>query len=605
MENKIIEYNSKGEFYKSPFGAIEIDTEIRFQIGVMRSLGRLNTILVVEDDSTKKHIEIEGKWNSMKEGYDYYEFYWKPSKVGLYFYYMKVKLFGAEKETKDNTFMTKVHQQLVYEKNYQIPSWLSDGIMYQIFPDRFNRSSRYNPPRINKDYILREDWGGKPNWKDAHGVVKNNDFFGGNLKGITEKLAYLEELGVTVIYLNPITEAYSNHRYDTADYKTVDPILGTNEDFKELCAEAMQKGIKIILDGVFNHTGDDSVYFNKHRRYDNSDGQGEMGAYNSPDSKYYKWYNFVHYPEKYESWWGIMTLPNVNETEPSFMDYIIDSPDSVINHWLNLGASGYRLDVADEIPDVFLDELRKSAKANKPDCAIIGEVWEDASNKISYGKRRKYFQGHQLDSVMNYPLKEAMIRFMNTKDAKDFANEMETLREHYPEKVFYSLMNILGTHDTERILTVFLKNDSITAKRKLCLCVMLLAFLPGIPCIYYGDELGMTGEKDPQNRGCFEFGSRNPRIFAHYKDVLNLRRQIPNIGQYKYKLLQAEGGLFSFVREHEDEVIYIAVNLERETEVQLPVKSVKNFFRMGNVEILEKTLIKLGEYSGVIVRGKK
>lgn len=605
MENKYIDYNSKGEFYKSPFGAIEIGTQITFKIGVARSLGRVDVALIVEDDETKVHTEIQGKWSMMSEGKDYYEFSWKPEKIGLYFYYMKVRLHGIEKQTKDNTFNTKVHQQLVYDKDYDIPSWLSDGIMYQIFPDRFNRSPRYKPPHINKDYILRDDWGEKPYWKDEYGEVRNKDFFGGNLRGIIEKLSYLEELGISVIYLNPINEAYSNHRYDTADYKNVDPILGTNQDFSELCQEALKRGIRIILDGVYNHTGDDSIYFNKYRRYDNSDGMGEVGAYNSPDSKYYRWYNFIHYPDKYESWWGITTLPNVNETEKSFMDYIIRDKDSVINQWLNLGASGYRLDVADEIPDVFLEELRKTAKTNKADCTIIGEVWEDASNKISYGKRRRYLQGHQLDSVMNYPLKEAMIRFMNTKDAREFADEIETLREHYPEKVFYSLMNILGTHDTERILTVFMKTDHIAAKRKLCISLMLLAFLPGIPCIYYGDELGMTGEKDPDNRRCFDFGSRNQRIFSHYKDILNIRKQVKNIGSYKYELLEASGGLFSFSREYGEEIIYVAVNLEAESEVRLPVKTVKTFFTMGNTEIIEKDLIKLGEYSGLIVRGYK
>ena len=602
MENRAIDYNPKGEFYKSPFGAIEVETTVVFRAGVCPKLENPKVNLVIEDDESKEITRISGEKVS-EESCNYYEFKWTSSKVGLYFYYIEV-YSEDEKANIKNAMTTNVYQLLTYEKNYNIPSWLQDGIMYQIFPDRFNRSSRYTPPEINKDYILREDWGGTPNWRDEYGIVKNNDFFGGNLKGIIEKLPYLQDLGVSVIYLNPITEAYSNHRYDTANYKNVDPMLGTNEDFAQLCREASSRGIRIILDGVFNHTGDDSIYFNKHRRYNNSDGEGENGAYNSPNSKYYRWYNFVQYPDKYESWWGISTLPSVNETETSFIDYIIKNQDSVINHWLNLGASGYRLDVADELPDLFLDELRKTVKANKQDSVIIGEVWEDASNKISYGKRRKYFQGNQLDSVMNYPLKESLINFMVTKDAKAFATETENLREHYPEKVFYSLMNILGTHDTERILTVFSKTEG-DFETKLCLAVMIWAFFPGIPCIYYGDELGMTGERDPDNRRCFEFGNRNSKIFLHHKDVLNLRRQVPNIGQYKYNLLQAEGGLFAFTREYNDEIIYVAVNLDKAVEIELPIKTVKNFFRLGNIEILEKNLLKLNENTGVIVKGKK
>lgn len=613
MENKTIEYNSKDEFYKSPFGATPEGIEIIFRAGVPRVHGQCEATLVVINDETKEKIEISGNWISMNGGIDYYEFRWSPKNIGLYFYHIRALTTSGLSNMLQGSYQSEEYQHTVYRKDFKVPKCLSEGMMYQIFPDRFAKSNKYVAPSMNKDYIIRSDWGGIPNGKDENGVVKNNDFFGGNLAGIQEKLSYLADLGVTIIYLNPITEAYSNHRYDTADYKNVDPMLGTNEDFRNLCSAASEKGIKIILDGVFNHTGDDSIYFNKKRRYDNSDGKGENGAFNSKSSKYYRWYTFSDYPDKYESWWGIDTLPKVDEEDESYLEFMIKNKDSVINHWLDLGASGFRLDVADEIPDMFLEELRKYVKAKNPENMILGEVWEDASNKLSYGQRRKYFLGDQLDSVMNYPLKKAIIGYMETGDASVLSQTIATLQENYPPEVFNSLMNVLGTHDTSRILTVFSENEYHTAKRKLCLSVILLAFLPGIPCIYYGDEIGMTGGKDPLNRGCFEVDQKNDRIYYHYKDVFSIRKQIQDIGSYEYKKVMDSDGAFLFIREKrpetasdkkEAERIFVGVNLGEEKIISLPFQKIKTFFRMGKVEVIDPYSIKLGKYAGIVVTGQ-
>lgn len=615
-ESKIIEYDSRNEFYKTPFGAVEAKQEVRFRIGISRSLGQVKTRLFITVDETGEEIQIEGRWHYLINGNDYYEFKWTPEKTGLYFYYMKtitqkqLKPSGGFKEE----HLTKKFQLTVYEPGYSVPDWLGDGIMYQIFPDRFNRSTSYTPPKINKDYVLRGDWGGEPvNKPDSNGIIKNNDFFGGNLTGIQEKLPYLSELGVSVIYLNPIVEAYSNHRYDTANYKSVDPMLGSCEDFRNLCAEAASLGIRIILDGVYNHTGADSVYFNKYRRYDDAEEAGEIGAYNTKESKYYSWYTFSEYPDKYESWWGIDTLPKVDEENASYLDYVIREKNSVIETWLKLGASGFRLDVADELPDIFLEELRAKAKAIDPKSVIIGEVWEDASNKVSYNQRRKYFQGRQLDSVMNYPMSKAMKDFMELKDARAIANVVETLQENYPDAAFYSLMNILGTHDTQRILTVFLRQSHKGPRRKLFVTLMIWAFLPGIPCIYYGDEIGMLGDKDPLNRGCFEFEKRDEKIYNHYQDILNIRRRITNMSQYKYRTHIAEGGLYGFIREkaheksdtEEADMIFVAVNTGEAKTLTLPIEKIKTFFQTGDVEILMNRQVKLGNLSGIIVTGKR
>ena len=275
MENKVIEYDSRDEFFKSPFGATAEGIPIVIRAGIPRSLGQCQAVLVASNDETRKSEEIQGEWISMKAGIDYYEFRWTPQTPGLYFYHIRAITTSGLSRMLTSTHQSQEYQQTVYRKDFSVPKWLGEGIMYQIFPDRFAKSRSYEAPQIDKDYILRSDWGGRPDGRDENGVVKNNDFFGGTLAGIQERLGYLSDLGVTVIYLNPITEAYSNHRYDTADYRNVDPLLGTNEDFRKLCSAAAEKGIRIILDGVFNHTGDDSIYFNRKRRYDDSDGKGE------------------------------------------------------------------------------------------------------------------------------------------------------------------------------------------------------------------------------------------------------------------------------------------------------------------------------------------
>ena len=281
---------------------------------------------------------------------------------------------------------------------------------------------------------------------NAEGKVLNNDFFGGNIRGILEKLDYLQSLHVTVLYLNPIFRSFSNHRYDTGNFMEIDPTFGTEEEFARLVEECRKRGIRIMLDGVFNHTGDDSLYFNKYGRYPG------VGAYQSKDSKYYAWYNFIHYPEKYSAWWGIDNLPAVNEECPSYADYITGE-NGVIRYWLKYSLGGFRLDVADELPDEFIEKIRQAVKAADPEAVVLGEVWEDASNKIAYSKRRKYFWGKELDSVMNYPLKDAIIQFILSGDTSLFRQTVAMLRDNYPKSVLDSLMNILGTHDTARILT--------------------------------------------------------------------------------------------------------------------------------------------------------
>jgi len=609
----VVYYDSKDEYYKSPFGAVEAGTDIYFRAGVDRRFVLKEMCLVIYPDNGKEE-KIRGSWADLVLGQDFYAFEWSARVAGLYFYHFEA-VFPDGRKMKGKTC-----QLTVYEKHYNIPEWLGSGIMYQIFPDRFARSRDYDIPPIDRKFSVHEIWGEMPVYKpDANGAILNNDFSGGNLRGIIDKLPYLSDLGVTVLYLNPIVEAFSNHRYDTANYKNVDPVLGTVDDFRNLCEESRKHGIRIILDGVFNHTGSDSLYFNKYGRYP------EIGAYQSHDSKYYPWYHFVKYPEKYDSWWGIETLPHVNETEPSYLDYIIRAEDSVVEFWLKCGASGFRIDVADELPTQFLELLRVKVKELDPEAALIGEVWEDASNKISYGERRRYLLGKELDSVMNYPLKDAVIRFVAyEKEAAEFAAVVGSLWENYPPQVFSSLMNILGTHDTARILTVLgLKDDLFrmgkdekaafrlhrehkrNAKAMLYLAVMIWAFMPGIPCIYYGDEIGMEGAEDPFNRKCFDINGADKDIVSFYRKVLTYRREIADIGQYGFRPEIARNGLYVFTRFKDQMSVITAVNaggIKEEFSINLGEDGrIIDHMSAGDCDVSDMGRIILGACSGAVI----
>ena len=392
------------------------------------------------------------------------------------------------------------YQVTVYDKDAHTPDWFKHAIVYQIFPDRFCHGT-HTTGRLygKKGAVIHSDWDDVPYYckREGQGDIVYYDFFGGNIAGIREKLPYLKELGITAIYLNPIFESSSNHRYGTADYFRVDPMLGTNEEFAAFCQAAKEAGIHIILDGVFSHTGADSIYFNRFGNYPG------VGAYQSKESPYYEWYRFKQYPDDYESWWGVSDLPDVEETTPSYMDFIIDSEDSVLKYWLNEGISGWRLDVIDELPVPFLRQFYHTLKEEKPDAILIGEVWEDASNKVSYSEQREYLCGYDIDSAMNYAQRAIMLDFMTgVKDARRMNAELTRLIENYPPENFYAMLNLIGSHDIERILTVLTKaggTDVATAeetgKKRLKLLTAWQMTMPGAPCIYYGDEVGVTGGK--------------------------------------------------------------------------------------------------------------
>ena len=544
----IIPYNSRDTFYKSLFGAVKNDTPVRFKIVMPRSFMCNGAFLCVRRDDEEDFTRYGMYWAGMfSEDSEVWDVEISLEKTGLYWYHFDLSspwgdsaLYndgnGIGRFLSADTERTE-WQLTVYQKNFKTPDWLKGGVIYQIFPDRFYNSGS-KKKRVPSDRIIRDDVHALPYWRpNEDGKVLNNDYFGGDLKGIEKKLPYLQDLGVTCIYLNPIFEAHSNHRYNTADYMKTDPLLGTEEDFVNLCKAAHKKGIRIILDGVFSHTGDDSIYFNKYRRY------GDGGAYNTKKSPYYKWYDFFKYPDEYRSWWGFETLPEVNEDSKEYTEFITGK-NGVIEKWLTLGADGWRLDVADELPDSFIDAVRRAVKRVKPDALLLGEVWEDATTKFSYGQRRNFLLGRQFDSIMNYPFANAVLEFARYGEAEKFSRSVMEIVENYPAEALNVMMNHIGTHDTQRAITSLVgensenhgrlwqekhhnlpKNKKIKGIRLLKLASSIQFMLPGVPSVYYGDEIGMQGYKDPFNRCYFDWDNQDAELSEHYKKLCKIRRE--------------------------------------------------------------------------------
>ena len=564
-------FDSRDTEYKSPFGAAVCGATVRFAVrpGDENVTG-VTLLLRREFAGTEQEVALspgdDGRWQGV---------YTAPEEPELVWYAFRFSYPEGQRLYGLHGFDDQARWQLtVYDDSRPTPAWFGRGITYQIFPDRFCRTRVPDPAGMVGDRVVHQDWDDTPVWRpDAQGIIRNNDFFGGSLAGITSRLDYLQSMGVGTLYLCPIFESDSNHRYDTADYRRIDPMLGTEEDFRTLCREAGCRGIRVMLDGVFNHTGSNSRYFNAQGFYP------ELGAAQSRESQYYNWYSFHPWPEDYDAWWGIKTLPAVQESADSYRRFIIRDGDSVVRHWLRQGASGWRLDVADELPDDFIAEIRSAMDQEKPDSFLLGEVWEDGSNKIAYSRRRKYLLGRETHGLMNYPLRTAALDYLRGGNAAAFRDAMEEQRENYPPAAFYSGLNILGTHDTPRILTL-LGADTIPdskearaayhlspearrlAVRRLTLAAMLLYTFPGSPTLYYGDEAGMEGFEDPMNRQGFPWGREDQRLLTLYRTLGRLRKERESLQSGDLTYLTAEGGLLIFCRKAGGERTYTALNTD-------------------------------------------
>lgn len=556
-------FDNQSEFFRCPQGGIKVNQEIELKIYISKGLLIPSIKIEKRNDYDKIfYKEAPMEWIGTEKSYDLYKGTFSIKDYGQYYYTFIL----------DEGNSSKPYELLIFKENYKTPDWIKGGIIYHIFVDRF-----YKNKILNKDIdiIIRNDWDGTPNYlPDKDGEIRNNDFFGGNLEGIKEKLPYLSMLGVTALYLSPIFKAYSNHKYDVGDYFSVDPMFGDEGSFIELCKNAENFGMSVILDGVFSHTGADSIYFNKYANYNS------LGAYQSTNSPYFTWYLFNKWNDDYSSWWGINTLPTINKNSEDYINFITGE-NGVLKYWQKKGVRGWRLDVADELPNKFIENLRTSVKEQDNEAFIVGEVWEDASNKFSYGKLKEYFCGNQLDSVTNYPLGNAIIDYVKNKDCYLIHTTMNFIVEKYPPQTINCLMNILGTHDTARILTVLGSSDAPHTKEEkavyklnpkelkkginLLKIASLLQFtLPGVPCIYYGDEAGVEGFEDPFNRSCFPWGNENKELLNHYKFLSELRKN-KLFAEGIYKCLLHDGGVYAFERCDDGDKIIVAVNMSENT----------------------------------------
>lgn len=565
-------FNSRKIECKSPYGAVKCGEKLslHFPIASWVSVDKMFVFIRLGDVSTP----VEMRFEKSENGFSVYTADYVFDAAGIYYYRFEMRnrdgvwYYGRGENGESVCGENLPEWQLtVYKSTYKTPDFAKGNIIYHVFVDRFNRADGV---KTKRKYRLHESFSESPEVVSADGKYYADDFFGGNFNGIREKLDYLEELGVGIIYLSPIFKAYSNHRYDTGDYLKVDELLGTEDDFKRLLDAAHEKGMKVILDGVFNHSGADSLYFNKFGTYDS------LGAYQSKSSPYYDWYYFKKFPDEYACWWGCDNVPDLNKSNKDYRALVFGK-NGVVEKWQKLGADGWRLDVVDELPIDFVNLLIKKIKSVNKDALVIGEVWEDASTKVSYGELRPYLLGDQLDGTMNYPFMNAIIAYVRDGDEKFFKDTVQSILENYPKETVYCLMNSLGTHDTVRIINALSDvrahgwskthklgyklpdSEYEKAKKKLYLASVLQFTLPGIPSIFYGDEAGLQGFDDPINRRPYPWGSEDEEILDHYRKLGRIRRENRAVFSGGFNM-RDENGLVAYERAGGDDEILIAVN---------------------------------------------
>ncbi len=621
-----IYHNSHDINYRRPFGAAVADSAVTLFIKT-EGIFTCNLLLWLGNGSMQRlpMKAVENGFEITIRMPEKPQLLWYCFQVDELYYGNKESRYGGEGQVYDH--MPPCYQITVYNES-KTPDWYKNAVVYQIFPDRFNRGSDWLQRQITAaecrgknsiKRILHQNWDDSPFYpRDERNAISRWPFFGGTLEGIREKLDYLKELSITAIYLNPIFKASSNHKYDTCDYLTIDEGFGDEESFRKLAESASEMGISLILDGVFSHTGADSIYFDKFHNYG-------TGAAVSTDSPYYSWYRFYNYPDTYECWWGVDDLPNVEENDPSYREFICRGKDSVIRKWLKLGARGWRLDVADELPDSFIKDIRIAMEETKDDSVLLGEVWEDASNKISYGERREYLFGDELHSTMNYPFRAAAIDYvMGKMSPSDMGNMLMSMMENYPLENFYGALNLIGSHDRARTLTVLggapehlsdLEKEKFRlspgalalAIRRMKLISLLQFVTPGVPCVYYGDEAGCEGYEDPYNRGTYPWGNENKELLEHYKALGKLRTDFPALIAGDYEPLSYGHAVYGCIRSLENESVMALFN--RDTEIGAVIPLPKGYdkieFSICDAPAIKSGHITLPPLSGVLLSKRK
>jgi glycosidase len=525
-----------------------------------------------------------------EDGFAYFETTVKLKMRAIYFYYFSFEANGVFRfykrtnETGENSIIFKECWKM--SVNFNVPDWAKGKIMYHIFVDRYRRGSKDEMEPMPRR-IIHKSWDDKVVLGPDKDGNWNIDFFGGDLKGIEETLGYLKKLGVSIIYLSPICRSQSNHRYDTGNYEEVDPYVGSNADLKSLCNKAHEKGMQVILDGVFNHTGNDSLYFNQYGTYE------IVGAYQSENSKYASFYPKPYWEngqKKYSYWWGIESLPVCNAYSPEWQNYIFGE-GGVIDQWFALGIDGLRLDVADNLTDEFIEGIWKAVTRNKSDGFIIGEVWKNPMME----NRGYIVSGKGMHTVMNYQLVSSLIRYFKYADANALKNTLSEILTMYPKDTILTLMNFTSTHDISRAIEIFscdefnsnydrwpwdLLKDNLENDAKLewirehklswekykqgrqiyQLYVLALTFLPGIVSIFYGDEVGLQGIGNLYNRAPYPWKKRDKKLLKFFRHMGNIRKDNAFMETADLKVIEVDSRKFVFERYNDTEKIVVAIN---------------------------------------------
>ncbi len=605
-------HNGWDTYYRSPFGAAPTDSRVTLRLRSATVVTKATLYLQTESGSTTKlpmRVFKRGKsaivWTVTTR---------LPSKATQLSYFFRaqagstVRWYGDNSgvgeggpgQTYGNANDVVTYSLTVYLKSFHTPAWMRNAVVYQIFPDRFFNGNTKNDPKNGTRYgyitvRFHKHWSDLPDQPSC-----GCDFFGGDLQGIIDKLGYLHKLGVNVIYLNPIFLAPSNHKYDTSNFKAIDPEFGTLKTFKALVGAAKKLGIHLILDGVFEDTGSDSVYFDKYSRFPHS-----LGAYESKKSPYYPWYTFYQWPDNYADWSGVDSLPLLKESN-AVKDFIFRKKSSVAQYWPAQGASGWRLDSANSLSNGYWEQFRSAVKAAYPQSVMIGEYWQDAL---------PWLMGNMWDGVVNYQFREPVLDFFaNGQGAQTptpygattfLESEMGLIAE-YPRPAIVSSMNIVDSHDVARILTDL--NGSKAALRLVALFQMTWL---GAPTVYYGDETGVMGASDPDDRRTFPWSHQDKALERYYAKIIHIRLGHGALTTGSVTpLLSADGKRsLAFLRQSGSQRIVVALNdSHRSQTLSIPVSQIKNGTKLtellngGSHTVSKGRLqVKLGALSGAVL----
>lgn len=613
---------SNVNFKIEPIKEINNGKKYKVSIYVPTKLGWIDNVnFVIEDGNKIYAYKLNHQMN--EEGKALFETEVDLSTKAIYRYYFSYFIDGMQHFCKKQKLVDNYiirDEMFKMSVNFNVPDWAKGKIMYHIFVDRYNRGSEEKLTIMPRRFIYNS-------WEDDMIIgpvngIWNSDFYGGDLKGIIEKLDYIKSLGVSILYLSPVVWSQSNHRYDTSDYENVDPYAGCNLDLKVLCEEAHKKGMKIILDAVFNHTGNDSKYFNEYNTFD------AIGAFQSKDSPYASFYK-KHYDNGklyYDYWWGMPNLPVCDGYSKDWQEYITGE-NGIIDKWFNLGIDGLRLDVADELTDDFIEKIRIAVHRNKEDGFILGEVWKNPMRM-----NRGYIEsGKGMDSVMNYSLIDALIRYFKYGDINRISYIIKDILNEYPTDTINTLMNFTSTHDISRAINIFgsddfneysewawnLKNDNLDYCKNFKLTkeqyenskaiyqayVFILTFFPGILSIFYGDEVGVEGLGNLANRKPFPWNKEDKELLKYFREIGQIRKQESFLEQAELKVLDINKDYFMFERVKDDKKALITVN---RTNIEQVFKYPNEYSNTDKVYVLKNSSLGvLAPYGGIALVKRK